>query len=406
MGLSCSRLGDEARNALAAFFLRARPELTRAEMTLLKLSEDEQRTIFGHLCSVLEPRFAVYFSSASRGLRESTQALRHRLRIEHEAAVKAICLKVGVRSKELREAKEIEWHSEPSLSWWRRCGAIRGLPITLSRLNEDEQSIIFGHWRNLLKLFVQEVSATDLATLGKLGSVLPALETLGLARISCADTCARENCRDLLCHSTDGVQRFAEGLCAGALPALAQLTLSGVHLGDTGASALAAALGRGALPRLWWLDLCQAAITDAGLAALGPALRRRPALTSLSLEDNPFGDEGLAALLAPPPLRVATELLPPTGGLEKLSRLCLDDTQVSDAGCATLTAALNSGALPALEMLYFRSTRDLGRILAIGRDVARAAVEHRAEEQRRQVLERVEEQRRQILERRRDRYGF
>ena len=64
--------------------------------------------------------------------------------------------------------------------------------------------------------------------------------------------------------------------------------------------------------------------------------------------------------------------MPPTGGLEKLSRLCLDDTQVSDAGCATLTAALNSGALPALEMLYFRSTRDLGRILAIGRDVARA----------------------------------
>ena len=95
--------------------------------------------------------------------------------------------------------------------------------------------------------------------------------------------------------------------------------------------------------------------------------------------------------------------MPPTGGLEKLSRLCLDDTQVSDAGCATLTAALNSGALPALEMLYFRSTRDLGRILAIGRDVARAAVEHRAEEQRRQVLARVEEQRRQILERRRDR---
>ena len=29
----------------------------------------------------------------------------------------------------------------------------------------------------------------------------------------------------------------------------------------------------------------------------------------------------------------------------------LNDTQITDAGCATLAAALDSGALPALEML-------------------------------------------------------
>ena len=34
--------------------------------------------------------------------------------------------------------------------------------------------------------------------------------------------------------------------------------------------------------------------------------------------------------------------------LTKLQRLGLDDTQVSDAGCAALTAALESGVLPAL----------------------------------------------------------
>ena len=47
---------------------------------------------------------------------------------------------------------------------------------------------------------------------------------------------------------------------------------------------------------------------------------------------------------APPPTT--------TGGLATLKVLDLNDTQITDAGCATLTAALNSGALPALEGLY------------------------------------------------------
>ena len=104
MALAYSRLGgDEAGvvlgqlcNALTALFSRA-----RGKMTLSKLSEDEQRIIFSHLCSVLEPSLAVYFSSASRGLWEQTQALRQQLRADHEA-VAAMCLKVGIRSKELR----------------------------------------------------------------------------------------------------------------------------------------------------------------------------------------------------------------------------------------------------------------------------------------------------------------
>ena len=40
------------------------------------------------------------------------------------------------------------------------------------------------------------------------------------------------------------------------------------------------------------------------------------------------------------------------GGLAKLKHLNLSRTQITDAGCATLAAALNSGALPALEGLY------------------------------------------------------
>ena len=85
--------------------------------------------------------------------------------------------------------------------------------------------------------------------------------------------------------------------------------------------------------------------------ALAPALRRRPALERLGLGRNPFGDSGLAALVAPPP-PAAGALPPPTGGLTKLNELYLGYTQITDAGCAILVAARESGALPALENIY------------------------------------------------------
>ena len=66
--------------------------------------------------------------------------------------------------------------------------------------------------------------------------------------------------------------------------------------------------------------------------------------------NDPLGDEGLATLLAPPPPPAGTSP-PPAGGLKKLKELCLGFTQVTDAGCAALVAALDSGTLPALETL-------------------------------------------------------
>ena len=114
------------------------------------------------------------------------------------------------------------------------------------------------------------------------------------------------------------------------------------------------ALGRGALPRLKTLSLVKAAIGDAALVALAPALRRRPALEHLFLIGNPFGDESLAALVAPPPPAGAPP--PPAGVLTKLKLLDLTRTQITDAGCATLAAALNSGALPALKYLHLAGT--------------------------------------------------
>ena len=263
-------------------------------MALSKLSADEHGIILGQLCNALEPRLAVYFSSASSGLRALlTPALLQQLRADHEVAA-ALCRKMGMRScKELREAKTV-------------------------------------HWVNT------GLSATDLTTLGTLGSVLPAVKSLLLAEFSGA-------------AGPDGVQRLAEGLGAGALPNVHYITIAGIHVGGAAASALAAALGRGALPRLESLSLSRAAFGDAALVALAPALRRLPALVQLNLWDSPFGDEGIAALVVPPP--AAGALPTTTGGLKKLKELNLGRTQVTDAGCYALAAALDRGALPALTVL-------------------------------------------------------
>ena len=280
---------------LAGFHVRSRlfiPRASRAAMALAALSGDEQGIVFTQLCNVLDPGVAVALSSVSNELRTATKGLLPQLRTDHEVAV-ALVLKVGLRScKALREAKEVYW-------------------------------------------FNNGLTAADLTLLGTLGSVLPALERLLLQEPAAG---------------LDGVQRLAEGLGAGALPAVTWLQITGMHVGDAGASALAAALGQGALPRLKFLSLNNTAIGDAGLVALAPALRRRPALEHFDLSGNPYGDEGLAALVATPPPAGAPP--PPAGGLTKLKALWLNYTQITDAGCAAIVAARDRGALPALTALH------------------------------------------------------
>ena len=271
-------------------------------MALAALSGDEQLVIFSQLCNVLDPGVAVAFASVNSELRELTQAPRQQLQADHEAAA-ALGRKAGKRGcKGLREAKRVVWY---------------GTGLSANDLTSDK-----------------------LALVGTLGSVLPALKELHLSEPAAGP---------------DGVRQLAKGLGAGALPAVTKLHITrthwirAMHVGDAGASALAAALGQGALPRLKRLSLSTAAIGDAGLVALAPALRRLPALEGLDFFNNPLGDEGLAALVAPPPPAGAPP--PTTGGLAQLTELYLDYTQVTDAGFATLAAALNSGALPALEKL-------------------------------------------------------
>ena len=293
------RLLLEQRQHSAKMVSTRRAERARAAaVAWSKLSGDEQGIIVGQLRNALEPRLVMYFSSASKELWSLLPpAAQQQLRADYEEAT-ALCRKMGMRNcKELREATRVDWHE-------------RGL------------------------------SEADLATLVTLGPVLPALDWLTLVETSGT-------------AGPDGVQRLAEGLVADALPALTYLLIGGMHVGDAGASEFAAALDRGALPRLKDLRLCTA-IGDAGLAALAPALRRHRALESLSLWSNPLGDEGLAALVAPPP--PAGTPPPPAGGLKKLEVLDLGHTQITDAGCATLVAALDSGALPALKELELQGT--------------------------------------------------
>ena len=166
-------------------------------MALSKLSGDVQRIIFRKLCNVAEigdtrlllyPGDAVAFSSASSELRALTKAELLQLR---KAWLEALARKTGKRSyKKLSHAKSV-------------------------------QCVRTG------------VSADDLATLGTLCGILPKLQDLRV-----------------IDPAADGVPRLAEKLGAGALPAVTLLRLGGMHVGDSGASALAAALGRGALPRL------------------------------------------------------------------------------------------------------------------------------------------------------------
>ena len=154
-------------------------------MALAALSGDEQLVIFVQLCNPLDPGVAVAFGSVNSELLELTQAPRQQLQADHEAAA-ALGRKARKRScKELSEAKRVAWNH-------------KGL------------------------------SSDDLALLGTLGSVLPALEQLDLIEPAAGP---------------DGVPRLAEKLGAGALPAVTYLNLGNTYVGEAGASALAAALG-------------------------------------------------------------------------------------------------------------------------------------------------------------------
>jgi hypothetical protein len=252
-------------------------------MALSTLSGDEQGILFVQLCNVLDPGIAVALSSVSNELRAATRAPLQQLQTGHEAAA-ALCGKLGHRNcKALREAKGV---------WWYHKG----------------------------------LTADELKLLGTLGSVLPALEKLDLY---------------VPAAGPEGMQRLAAGLGAGALPAVIDFWIVDMHVGDAGASALAAALGQGALPRLESLALRSAAIGDAALVA-----SRRPCAGSPHWRASLSMATRSAMRASPPSWRRRRQQVRRRrrgGGLAKLKALHLNGTQITDAGCATLAAALEQG---------------------------------------------------------------
>ena len=135
---------------------------------------------------------------------------------------------------------------------------------------------------------------------------------------------------------------MCEGLDRDAVPSLFFLHLAVNNFGPAGAEAFAAALGRGAMPKLERLFIGDNPIGDLGVAALVAPLRKMPALQNVDLAHCGIGDEGVASLVA----NLGED------DFKKLKQLDLENNLISDVGCAKLIAALKAGALPALVGLF------------------------------------------------------
>ena len=328
------------------------------------LNRDVVGILFSRLCNPLEPRVAVAFGIATPWLLELTKELREQLKADHEAAaalypkliVHACATAPQPRPLKAPPPKLPPLPPQlPPLPDLHDCSAV----VSCKNLREAKK-LFFLYRSTSLPAHELALSAAELATLGKLGCVLPALQSLLLAAQGTS--------------LVDGGEVLAEGLGAGALPAVTQLGILKIRLNDRGSELLAAALARGALARLENLLLASANIGDAGVVALAPAVRQLIAINCIDLADNPFGDQGIASLVAPPAAQDDHECaLPRRSQLARLTTLGLQGTQITAAGCATLAAALDGSALPALQVL------DLDRIAlpaCPGSVAARAAVKN------------------------------
>ena len=120
------------------------------------------------------------------------------------------------------------------------------------------------------------------------------------------------------------------------MPSVTELNLHERYLGPAFGERLAAALERGALRKLEQLYLGLNNLGNKGVAALAAPLRKLPALRDLYLFDNGIDDEGVASLVADAD----------KDDFKTLEQFQLDGARLTDAGCATLIAAINRGALP------------------------------------------------------------
>jgi len=255
---------------------------------LLALSHDELGVIVDGLADPLQPVVAVTFSSTCKGLRTPLETALGKLAQRYLRAL-GLCGGLRMSCAELADLNEL----------WR------------ARIREGQCDVTFEHF----------------ATLGMLlPKWLPRLQQLGLEAYQFGDVSIRALCA---------------GLGPGAAPSLRCLSLGRNKIGPAGAEALAAALFRGAMPNLEMLHIDLNPIGNQGVAALATLLRKRPAFKALNLGSCGIGDEGVASLVA----NLGKD------DFKKLEMLYLYTNQLTDVGCATLIAALKSGAMPELDGL-------------------------------------------------------
>lgn len=157
-----------------------------------------------------------------------------------------------------------------------------------------------------------------------------------------------------------GLSALGQAVSHGSLAALTNLFLDNTSIGDEGLVAFARSLrgSNGVLPMLFELWLSNNQIGNDGAVALfdalgGSATSAMPKLGDLRLQYNLIGDPGIHALSS------AVE----RGALSTAWYLGLAENAFSDAGVATLDAALRAGRLPRLEFLTISSAEASGSAL-------------------------------------------
>ena len=280
------------------------------------LSHDELGVIVDGLADPLQPVVAVALSSTCLGLRTPLQTVLEVLKERHGRAV-ALCRK-------LRTGQDLPRICVTSCA--ELCGA------------------------GQLECYAKDIAAHEAATLGMILGFLPKLEVL----------CLHYNTFD-----EASANSFSVCLRRAWLPSLTELSMTSCSLGRTVAEALAAAIRQGALPKLEILALGGNSFGTQGGSVLAAPLRTLPALRYLQFWGNDIGDEGVASLLD----NLGKD------DFKKLDRLGISENKITDVGCATIVASLNTGAMPALEFLsvfYDGSDEESRRADAVANALQRA----------------------------------
>ena len=199
-------------------------------------------------------------------------------------------------------------------------------PLTCASLRDAKELFWYGN----------NLAAAAMPTLGMI------LRTNGLPKLQGLFICG-------VVIDETGMQALFEGFRLGGATSLKELGLEINGFGAAGAEALAAALCGGAAPKLEVLMLSNNPIGGQGVTALAVPLRKLPALRELQLSQTELDDAGVASLFA----NLGKD------DFKALERISLHSifgqghahNQLGEKSYATLISMLVEEAMPKLERL-------------------------------------------------------